>query len=214
MGASKRIAEYLIQWASHQVPEGYVFASVRFGNVLGSRGSVVPLFQEQIRRGGPVTVTDPDMTRYFMTIPEASQLVLEAGGLGENGVVYVLDMGEPVKIVTLAHDLIELSGLAPNEDIEVKYGQIRPGEKLCEELFDSHEGMVCSSQPKILVARQNGLPDGDVLATVEQLLSAAADVDVERVRAMLKMIVPGYHTNQSPSHSTLQAEVAERLSGQ
>jgi len=211
MGASKRIAEYLVQWASCQVPERYVFSSVRFGNVLGSRGSVVPLFQEQIRRGGPVTVTDPDMTRYFMTIPEASQLVLEAGGLGENGVVYVLDMGEPVKIVTLAHDLIELSGLAPDEDIEVKYGRIRPGEKLYEELFDPHEGMVRSSQPKILVARQNGLPEGDVLGVVEELLAAAADVDVERVRVILKMIVPGYrkHQDSSSSPSRLPSELEE-----
>ncbi|MBN1313422.1 MAG: polysaccharide biosynthesis protein [Anaerolineae bacterium] len=213
MGASKRIAEYLVQWASQQVPEGHIFASVRFGNVLGSRGSVVPLFQEQIRCGGPVTVTDPDMTRYFMTIPEASQLVLEAGGLGENGVVYVLDMGEPVKIITLARDLIELSGLVPDEDIEVKFAQIRPGEKLYEELFDPREGMVRSSQPKIFVARQNGLPEGDVVAVVEQLLSAAAEVDVKRVRDMLKKVVPGYHVRQdmSPSPSILRNELEKGI---
>lgn len=193
MGASKRIAEYLVQWASCQVPEGYVFASVRFGNVLGSRGSVVPLFQEQIRRGGPVTVTNPDITRYFMTIPEAAQLVLEAGGLGENGVVYVLDMGDPVRIVTLARDLIELSGLVPDEDIEVRYTDLRPGEKMYEELFNAQEGMVRSSQPKIFVARQNGLPEGDFMAMIGQLLGAANDADGERVRELLRKTVPGYH---------------------
>lgn len=207
MGASKRIAEFLVQWASRRVPEGYVFASVRFGNVLGSRGSVVPLFQEQIRRGGPVTVTNPYMTRYFMTIPEAAQLVLEAGGLGENGVVYVLDMGEPVMIVTLAHDLIELSGLTPHEDIEIRYTDIRPGEKLYEELFNPQEGMVRSSQPKIFVARHNGLPEGDFTAMIGQLLAAASDADAERVRELLRKVVPGYHVR--PASPTVAAAPAE-----
>lgn len=210
MGASKRIAEYLVQWASSQVPEGYIFCSVRFGNVLGSRGSVVPLFQDQIRRGGPVTVTNPDMTRYFMTIPEASQLVLEAGGLGENGVVYVLDMGEPVKIVTLARDLIELSGLTPDEDIEVRYTDIRPGEKLYEELFHAHEGMVRSSQPKIFVARQNGFPEGNFMGMVGQLLNAANDADSERVRGLLSKTVPDYRVCHISSPVALSAPSADQ----
>jgi FlaA1/EpsC-like NDP-sugar epimerase len=113
MGASKRVAEEVVACAARQAAPGQQFVSVRFGNVLGSRGSVIPFFKEQIKRGGPVTVTHAEMTRYFMTIPEASQLVLQAGGLGENGSVFVLDMGEPVKIIDLAHDLIRLSGLEP-----------------------------------------------------------------------------------------------------
>jgi FlaA1/EpsC-like NDP-sugar epimerase len=195
MGATKWIAEGLVQRASHRAMEGAVFASVRFGNVLGSRGSVIPLFQEQIRRGGPVTITNPHMTRYFMTIPEAVQLVLEAGGLGENGVVYVLDMGEPVKIVALANDLIELCGLVPGEDIELQFAQARPGEKLAEELFAPHEGMVRSNQHKIFMARQNGVPGDDFVEKIDRLLSVANEADVAQVRNMLAEIVPGYQTH-------------------
>ncbi|MDR9392261.1 MAG: nucleoside-diphosphate sugar epimerase/dehydratase, partial [Trueperaceae bacterium] len=139
MGASKRLAECLVQDAALRAAPGRRYVSVRFGNVLGSRGSVVPLFQEQIRAGGPVTVTDARMTRYFMTIPEASQLVLQAGALAENGAVYVLDMGEPVRIVDLAEDLIRLSGLEPYEDVEIRETGIRPGEKLYEELLGEGE---------------------------------------------------------------------------
>lgn len=134
MGASKRIAEWLVEQAATKVPDKH-FVSVRFGNVLGSRGSVIPLFKKQIAEGGPVTVTHPEMIRYFMTIPEAAQLVLQAGGLAQNGAVCVLDMGKPVKIVDLAKDLISLSGFAVDKDIEIVYSGMRPGEKLYEELF-------------------------------------------------------------------------------
>ena len=134
MGASKRMAEMLVQSAAKTDKDGCIYASVRFGNVLGSRGSVVPTFMEQIRAGGPVTITDERMTRYFMTIGEAVQLVLQASALAERGEVFVLDMGQPVRIVDLAHRMIRLAGLVPGRDIEVKLVGARPGEKLVEEL--------------------------------------------------------------------------------
>jgi len=197
MGASKRVAEYLVQWAAHRANEGQVFVSVRFGNVLGSRGSVIPLFKEQIRAGGPVTVTHPDMTRYFMTIPEAAQLVLQAGGLGQNGAVYVLDMGEPVKILDLARDLIRLSGLEPEVDIEIVFTGIRPGEKLFEELLTAEEGTVASRHEKIFVARNSGVPDGLLQDLLGKLFEAAAARDPEKIRAVLRELIPTYRPRAS-----------------
>lgn len=201
MGASKRVAEYLVEAASRRVPEGHVYASVRFGNVLGSRGSVVPLFKEQIRNGGPVTITDPEMTRYFMTIPEATQLVLQAGSLGHNGAVYVLDMGDPVKIMALARDLIELSGFVPDDDIEIVYTGIRPGEKLYEEPLPFNEGMVHSQYDKIYVAHRSGVPT-NLDELVARLLQAAEDQDQARIRQILKDVVPSYHPGEYQSAPT------------
>ncbi len=152
MGATKRIAELVLQSINRRSQTK--FMAVRFGNVLGSRGSVVPLFKEQIARGGPVTVTHPDIIRYFMTIPEAVSLVIQAGALGNGGEVFVLDMGEPVKIVDLARDLITLSGLRPDEDIRIEYTGLRPGEKLFEELLTAEEGTVATQHKRIFVARQ------------------------------------------------------------
>ena len=159
LGATKRLAEALVLQAAHHAPEGARYVSVRFGNVLGSRGSVVPIFQDQIRLGGPLTVTHPDMTRYFMTIPEASQLVLQAGILGETGKVYVLDMGDPVRIVDLATDMARLSGLDPARDIDIQFTGIRPGEKLFEEMFSPQEDQCSEVHPKVFNASLTELPE-------------------------------------------------------
>lgn len=192
MGVSKRIAEYVVEWGSLEASEGQVFVSVRFGNVLGSSGSVIPKFKEQIQRGDPVTVTHPEMTRYFMTIPEASQLVLQAAGQAENGCVYVLDMGEPVKIVDLARDLIKLSGLKPNEDIDIVYSGIRPGEKLFEELLTAEEGTSVTHHDKIFVVQKNGLPTQHFLDDLECLIKAANVGEPDQIKTMMKKIVPSY----------------------
>lgn len=190
MGASKRVAEYLVAAAASRAAAGQVFVSVRFGNVLGSRGSVIPFFREQIRRGGPITVTHPDMRRYFMTIPEAAQLVLQAAGLGGNGSVYVLDMGEPVKIVDLAEDLIRLSGLTPGRDIEIVFSGMRPGEKLFEELLTAEEGTEASRFDKIHVARNVCPGDDDLAGAIEGLLDRAAARDEAGLRSALQRLVP------------------------
>ena len=152
MGCTKRVAEMFVQ-SMNTISPKTKYVAVRFGNVLGSRGSVIPLFKKQIAVGWPVTVTDPEMKRYFMTIPEASQLVLQAGAMAEGGEVFVLDMGEPVKIIDLACDLITLSGLTPNDDIEIKFTGLRPGEKLFEELLSAEDGTDSTEHEKIFVAR-------------------------------------------------------------
>jgi FlaA1/EpsC-like NDP-sugar epimerase len=190
MGATKRVAEYLVAAAARRAAPGQVFVSVRFGNVLGSRGSVIPVFREQIRRGGPITVTHPDMRRYFMTIPEAAQLVLQAAGLGGNGSVYVLDMGDPVKIVDLAEDLIRLSGLTPGRDVEIVFTGMRPGEKLFEELLTAEEGTTSSRFDKIHVAR-NACPEHGALSDeIGRLLDVAALRESASIRAAIQALVP------------------------
>src|SRR5262249_10861925 len=151
MGVSKRIAEIYVQSLSHTGRTQFV--TVRFGNVLGSAGSVVPIFREQIAAGGPVRVPHPEMKRYFMTIPEACQLVMQAGAMGRGGEIFVLDMGEPVKIVELARDLIRLSGMNPDRDIEIVFTGVRPGEKLFEELAVDEENVDKTKHPKIFVGR-------------------------------------------------------------
>ncbi len=190
MGASKRVAEMVVHAASKHVGETQSFVSVRFGNVLGSNGSVVPLFRKQIEQGGPVSVTHPDMTRYFMTIPEASQLVLQAGSLAENGTVYLLDMGQPVKIIDLAKDLIMLSGLRLGEDIDIVFTGIRPGEKLFEELLTAEEGTTSSSHEKIFVAKNHSIPEDRLNAMLCDLFNAARDRDEEGLRRILDDLVP------------------------
>ena len=164
--------------------------SVRFGNVLGSRGSVVPLFEEQISKGGPVLVTHPDMVRYFMTIPEASQLVLQAGGLEVNGAVFVLDMGAPVRIVDLARDLILLSGFEPEKDIQIKFQGVRPGEKLFEELLTAEEGTDLSHYEKILQAREKALDVVGLNAGLKNLFEAAEARDGIAIRRELQQLIP------------------------
>ena len=190
MGATKRVAEIYLQALSQQSSTRFV--AVRFGNVLGSAGSVVPIFREQIARGGPVTVTHPEMRRYFMTIPEASQLVLQAGAMGAGGETFILDMGEPVKIVDLARDLITLSGLRPGEDIEIKFSGVRPGEKLYEELSTSAEDARRTTHPKVFTGRSDHHDVVAVEARVEALLGLAQVATGESIRAALGELVPGY----------------------
>src|SRR5437867_4627597 len=190
MGATKRIAELIVQRAATKHERNFV--SVRFGNVLGSRGSVVPTFLRQIRSGGPVTVTHPDMRRYFMTIPEAVQLVLQAGALGRGGEVFVLDMGEPIRIVDLATDLVRLSGLEVGRDIEIRYTGIRPGERLYEEPFFRHEEVLPTGHPKILRATDNHVP-ADVGSAIERLVTAGREsCSDEELRYQLKTVVPDF----------------------
>jgi FlaA1/EpsC-like NDP-sugar epimerase len=150
LGQTKAVCEWIVEAAAAREENGTDFISVRFGNVLGSSGSVIPIFRRQIARGGPVTVTHPEMTRYFMTIPEAVQLIIQAGAIGESGDVYVLDMGTPVKIIDLARDMIRLSGKEPDRDIAIEFVGVRPGEKLHEELWADGEDAAPTPHPKIL----------------------------------------------------------------
>jgi FlaA1/EpsC-like NDP-sugar epimerase len=206
MGASKRVAELYLQALSQRSRTKFV--AVRFGNVLGSTGSVVPIFQEQIRKGGPVTVTHPDMERYFMTIPEACQLVLEAAALGRGGEIFILDMGPPVKILDLAHDLIRLSGLAPDRDIEIRFTGVRPGEKLSEQLSLKDESAEHTRHPQIFIGRVQPV-DGDKVGRQIAELAALADCpDPGRIRAKFQEIVPEYD-HAPPSGENGQGAVAE-----
>jgi FlaA1/EpsC-like NDP-sugar epimerase len=191
MGATKRVAELLVQDAARQT--GRAYAAVRFGNVLGSRGSVVPLFQRQIANGGPITVTHPEMERYFMTIPEAVQLVIRAGAMAEGGELFVLDMGEQVRIVELAKQLIRLSGLVPGRDIEIVFTEPRAGEKLSEELFAEDEEPRRTGQEKILMAYGNNRWSSEVLVEhLRELEALALEENVGRVQGKLQEIVPEY----------------------
>ena len=189
MGATKLVGETLVYDAAERT--GSAFVSVRFGNVLASRGSAVPLFQKQIAAGGPVTITHPDMCRYFMTIPEAVQLVLQAAAMGKGGETFVLDMGEPVKIVDLVEDLVHLSGLEMGRDINIAFTGLRPGEKLLEELFAKQEDVGRTAHEKIFVAH-NGKPETVAQLRLEELLDAAGAGDSMRLRHLLTEIVPGY----------------------
>jgi FlaA1/EpsC-like NDP-sugar epimerase len=196
MGATKRIAEETLGCVAERTGKPYV--AVRFGNVLGSRGSVVPTFMRQIAAGGPITITHPEMRRYFMTIPEAVQLVLQAAALGKGGEVFVLDMGEPVKIADLAEDLIRLSGLEAGSDIEISYTGVRPGEKLYEELFFGPADATPTTHPKILRAR-DGNPSVEIDDYVGALISAAQRREPQdELRRMIQLLVPEYqHANGS-----------------
>jgi FlaA1/EpsC-like NDP-sugar epimerase len=206
MGATKRVAEIYIQALSQRSSTRFV--TVRFGNVLGSAGSVIPIFREQIAKGGPITVTHPEMMRYFMTIPEASQLVLQAGAMGQGGEIYILDMGEPVKIVDLARDLITLSGLRPFEDIEIRFSGVRPGEKLKEEISTDAEHADKTKHPKIYIGRIKPHEWDAVLTGVDSLLDLANSTDAERVRATLGSVVPEYRAVR-PSRQSITVKTVE-----
>ncbi|MFC6592785.1 UDP-N-acetylglucosamine 4,6-dehydratase family protein [Deinococcus lacus] len=187
MGASKRVAEMVVSGGAARAQSHQAFVSVRFGNVLGSRGSVVPTFMAQIREGGPITVTHPDMVRYFMTIPEAARLVLQAGGLAENGKVYVLNMGDPVKISDLAHDVIRLSGA---QNVRVVYSGIRPGEKLYEELLTTAEGSDSTSHSEIFSAKLAAVDPAQLDRDLLALQQAAHQADHAAIRQQLAVMIP------------------------
>jgi FlaA1/EpsC-like NDP-sugar epimerase len=203
MGATKRVAELLLLALQNGRTK---YVAVRFGNVLGSNGSVIPIFKKQIAAGGPVTVTHPEMRRFFMTIPEACQLVLQASAIGKGGQICVLDMGEPVKIVDLARNLILLSGLRPHEEIKIEFTGMRPGEKLCEELSSMLEDTVPTTHEKIRIFVGNGMPEGDMpmwLSCLEEICEAR---DVGRLVVALKEMVPDY----SPSAHLLKRIIETR----
>ena len=193
MGATKQVAEKVVQVMNNHYDTEYV--TVRFGNVLGSRGSVIPLFRKQLAAGGPLTVTYPEMTRYFMTIPEASQLVLQAGGMGKGGELFLLDMGEPVKIMDLAKNMISLSGMEPGKDIEIKITGLRPGEKLYEELLTAEEGTKHTKHAKIYEAKLEPVNEQWLDKKIAAFASCRTPEDVIEV---LKEIIPTYHPNHNP----------------
>jgi FlaA1/EpsC-like NDP-sugar epimerase len=196
MGATKRVTELIMHAMAKDSKT--VFMAVRFGNVLGSSGSVVPIFRRQIERGGPVTITHPEMTRYFMTIPEASRLILQAGTLGEGGEIFILHMGTPVKIADMARDLIRLSGKDPDAEIEIVYTGLRPGEKLYEELITEGEGIVPTRHEKIMVLRpENGTDRDWIEKEIAELRSLSAQHDAQAVKTKLNSMIPEYVSQET-----------------
>ena len=197
MGATKRIAEMLVIDASHRT--GRAFSVVRFGNVLGSRGSIVPIFKRQIAHGGPITITHPEMKRFFMTIPEAVHLVLQAAAMGEGGEMFILNMGEQIKILDLAEDLIRLSGLEPGKDVEVIFTGIRPGEKLREELWDESSNLKATNHPEILRMARDEPVAGEMLEkSVDELIYLAREGDATALLNLMDNIVPGATVSSTP----------------
>jgi FlaA1/EpsC-like NDP-sugar epimerase len=197
MGATKRFAEMYTQSMNQLEGMHTKFIATRFGNVLGSNGSVIPLFKKQIERGGPVTVTHPDITRYFMTIPEACELVLEAATMGEGGEVFIFDMGESVKIINLAKKMITLSGMRVDRDIEIKFTGLRPGEKLYEELLNTDENTLPTHHPKILIAKLN-VPSYTYMDTQMNLIQDVLVLgDNNELVSKIKEVIPEYKSNNS-----------------
>lgn len=196
LGATKRLGEMVCQATAK--PGSTRFVTVRFGNVLDSAGSVVPLFREQIRTGGPVTVTDPEVTRYFMTIPEACQLILQAAAIGSRHAIYTLDMGEPVSIRLLAEQMIRLAGKHPDRDVAIVYTGLRPGEKLHETLFHADERYRPTTHPKILQAEAREIATGQVFQAVHQMREAVAEYDLDRLAQLLRDSVPEFSPQEAP----------------
>ena len=207
MGATKRLAELTIQGINGNSKTKFV--AVRFGNVLGSRGSVIPLFKSQIAKGGPLTITHPEMKRYFMTIPEASQLVLQAGSMACGGEVFVLDMGQPIKIVDMAKDLIELSGLEVDKDIKIVYSGLRPGEKLFEELLTAEEGTNSTKHRKIFKAN---LKQVDIAKLEKGLDLLAACDEAEKIIKIMSYLIPTYKSAKMIETIEKEVGVSEKNS--
>jgi FlaA1/EpsC-like NDP-sugar epimerase len=195
MGASKRIAEIYIQ-SLNKISQTR-FITTRFGNVLGSNGSVIPRFKKQIEEGGPITITHPDITRYFMTIPEACQLVLEAGCIGKGGEIYVFDMGKSVKIIDLARKMIKLSGLTEGRDIQLIYTGLRPGEKLYEELLADAENTMATHHPQILIGKVKEYDFEEIKEKINRLIRLFDAQNNIEIVALMKDIVPEYVSNNS-----------------
>jgi FlaA1/EpsC-like NDP-sugar epimerase len=201
MGASKRIAEIYVQTLANEcIKNGNPirFVTTRFGNVLGSNGSVIPHFKSQIERGGPVTVTHKDIIRYFMTIPEACRLVLEAASFGKSGEIYVFDMGEPVKIADLATRMIEMAGLEPGVDIDIKFTGLRPGEKLYEELLNVKETTLPTEHEKIMVASVRQYELEEITKQIVHIIECAYVVNIPEMIIQMKALVPEFKSQNSP----------------
>jgi len=205
MGASKRVTELIMQCSQGN---GTKFVAVRFGNVVGSSGSVIPFFRRQIAHGGPVTVTHPEVNRFFMTIPEAAQMILQAGMMGEGGEIFLLKMGTPVKIADMARDLIRLSGKEPDEDIKIVYTGLREGEKLYEELITEGEDILPTTHKNVMVLKSNGLSANtscheetrlNLYRQIDELMSLARSYDARAIKAKLKEIVPEYTPQNNDS---------------
>ncbi|MBN2275844.1 MAG: polysaccharide biosynthesis protein [Bacteroidales bacterium] len=210
MGASKRICEMIVQMKASQESNNTQFVITRFGNVLGSNGSVIPIFKKQIEDRGPVTVTHPEVTRYFMTIPEACQLVLEAGFMGKGDEIFVFDMGKPVKIVNLARQMIRLSGFIPDEDIKIVYTGLRPGEKLYEELLTNNENTLPTHHPKIKIAKVEGVKNRQVLVQINALLNNLYNLTKQETVDIIKELVPEFQSNNEEYNGVLtQTKAAE-----
>lgn len=200
MGATKRIAEIYVQSSAMdriKNKSNTKFVTTRFGNVLGSNGSVIPLFKKQIEKGGPITVTHPEITRYFMTIPEACRLVLEASVIGKSGYIYVFDMGDPVKIISLAKKMIELAGFIPGKDIKIEYSGLRPGEKLYEELLNDSEVSVPTSHKKVMMAKVREYEFSEVLPNIDNIILAAENGEDLEMVTLMKQLVPEFISNNS-----------------
>jgi FlaA1/EpsC-like NDP-sugar epimerase len=196
MGASKRMAEMATQSLQELYPSTE-YIITRFGNVLGSNGSVVPLFQNQIQSGGPVTITHPEMQRYFMTIPEAAQLVVEAGLMGQGGEVFIFDMGEPVKIYDLAMNMIRLAGMVPGVDIPITFTGIRPGEKLYEDLFADQEQVKQTHHKKIMIGKVKRYSLEEMTSLIEGLSSFELVPGKEQVKEIIRRVVPEYRPTEN-----------------
>jgi FlaA1/EpsC-like NDP-sugar epimerase len=197
MGASKRVAELFVQSLQNVEGNETKFITTRFGNVLGSNGSVIPHFKKQIQNGGPVTITHPDIVRYFMTIPEACELVLQAGTMGNGGEIFVFDMGEPIKILDLAQKMIKLSGLEVDKDIKIVYTGLRPGEKLYEELLSDGTKTLPTHNHKIMISKDPSMEYKEIDSLTKKVVKAALRMDKIEVVSYLKIIVPEFKSNNS-----------------